>query len=527
MADSSLSTIRLIGARTLVILMATWPVLFAALAAGGFANGRIAAVLGVVCMIAPTVAVLRGEIDGRTRLMLGVAVPLLPALALFALEGHAWQEDMHMAFFAMLATLVLVCDWRPIVAAAGVTALHHLILAFVAPAWVFIGPSSLGRVMLHAAILLIEAAALVWVTSKIVRLVAAVEGARTHDLERNAAIEQERRSLEAKAEQLKAEQTSMIVGTIGRGLSALAAGRLGHHIDAELNGAFSKLRHDFNAAASQLCKAVDSVIAAVGDLRGGATEIARAASDLSNWTEAQATRLDQTASALEETNAGVRATAESAREAAARVEVARRTARDGRDVAREAVSAMARVQLSSKRISTVLELIEDLGMQTNLLALNAGVEAARAGEAGRGFAVVATEVRALAQRSQAAAREIKGIIAESTAEVDAGVELVHRLDVALVRVAEEVEQMASLFADVAHATERQATGLAQINVAVGEMNSTTQQNAAMVQRTTAAARSLVGDADSLRQAVAFFDVSTAPEPAASRRERLVLTAVTG
>jgi methyl-accepting chemotaxis protein len=238
--------------------------------------------------------------------------------------------------------------------------------------------------------------------------------------------------------------------------------------------------------------------------------VAQAADDLARRTESAAAALEETAAALHEVSNSVEATASRAVEAAARVASAQAAVGGGQDVAVKAVAAMQQVQASSKRVAEVLQLIESISLQTNLLALNAGVEAARAGDAGRGFAVVASEVRALAQRSTSAANQIKCIMNESSAEIDGGVQMVAHAKEALALIAKEVDGLSTLFTEVARAAQRQATGLSQVNVAVAQMNENTQQNAAMVEQTSAASRSLQSEASALDDAAGFFTVADAP-----------------
>ena len=233
-------------------------------------------------------------------------------------------------------------------------------------------------------------------------------------------------------------------------------------------------------------------------------EITGAADDLSRRTEQQAASLEETAAALDQITATVKKTSEGAVEATTAVASARTDADRGGEVVREAVSAMSRIESSADQIGQIIGVIDEIAFQTNLLALNAGVEAARAGDAGRGFAVVASEVRALAQRSAGAAKEIKALISASSREVGAGVALVGRTGEALDRIVGQVARVEELVREIAASAREQATGLNEVNAAVNQMDQVTQQNAAMVEQSTAASHALASECDALNQLVCGF-----------------------
>ncbi len=294
------------------------------------------------------------------------------------------------------------------------------------------------------------------------------------------------------------------VAAVADGLSKLASGELRHRIDKPLIPSLDKLRVDYNEALGKLQEAMQSITDNVRSMRTGTGEISQAADDLSKRTEQQAATLEETAAAMDEITATVRKTAEGATEANKVVAVARADAEKSGIVVRDAVSAMGEIEASAQKISQIIGVIDEIAFQTNLLALNAGVEAARAGDAGRGFAVVASEVRALAQRSAEAAKEIKALISASTQQVGQGVDLVGQTGKALERIVVKVSEISTLVSDITASAQEQATGLAQVNTAVNQMDQVTQQNAAMVEQSTAASHALAQEASELTRLVARF-----------------------
>ncbi|GAA0564878.1 methyl-accepting chemotaxis protein [Rhizomicrobium electricum] len=325
----------------------------------------------------------------------------------------------------------------------------------------------------------------------------------------------------AAAEEAKEKQTQVIVSSIGTGLDHLAKGDLTHRVTDDLTGAFAKLKEDFNLAMTRLQETVKNVLNSTHQIDNNASEISTAADDLSRRTEQQAASLEETAAALEEITATVKKTAANAKEASHSVAGAKDAAENGGRVVETAVRAMDSIAQSSKQITDIIGVIDEIAFQTNLLALNAGVEAARAGEAGKGFAVVASEVRALAQRSSEAAKQIKALINTSSEHVGDGVKYVGETGQALKRIVDQVVQINALVGEMAQAAEQQSTGIEQVNSAVGQMDQVTQQNAAMVEESTAAARNMAGETKTLTELIGFFSVGdthfAAPAAAAPRQ----------
>ncbi|MCZ4090513.1 methyl-accepting chemotaxis protein [Sinorhizobium psoraleae] len=356
----------------------------------------------------------------------------------------------------------------------------------------------------------------------------ALEGFRhqladTRRLEGEARHEREQAELQrSRSETERAESSALqrdIVARLGKGLSHLSAGDLAFRITDEFPGEYAQLKRDFNATMESLEETIRTVNHSVVNIGSGTSEISNAANDLSHRTEQQAASLEETAAALDQLTSQVHASAENAKVAAKSVEVASSDAEQSGEVVQKAIAAMQGIEQSSHEVSRIIGVIDEIAFQTNLLALNAGVEAARAGDAGKGFAVVAQEVRELAQRSANAAKEIKTLINTSAGQVREGVDLVGKAGSALEKIAEQVVQINGLIRQISSSASEQAVGLKEINSAVNQMDQVTQQNAAMVEETTAASMALNDEAGALSTLVSRFRVAQ-QVPAQSSSEML-------
>ena len=330
------------------------------------------------------------------------------------------------------------------------------------------------------------------------------EAAR-HEEEERMRAEQERQRAEVEAERAEAARNQQtVVEALAGGLSAMSTGDLSVRIDSRFPESYERLRADFNQAVERISELVGSMVEGAGTITRETDMLGSAASQLSHRTESQAASLEETAAAITELSASVENSAAGAREASRTVESARERSQAGSKVVQQTIGAMEEIAESSGKISRITSVIDDIAFQTNLLALNAGVEAARAGEAGRGFAVVASEVRALAQRSSDAAREIAGLISTSEQQVESGVSLVNNSGVALNEIDGLVETLSDLVRSMAETSVQQSTGLAEISTAVNQLDQVTQQNAAMFEETTAAVQTLQSEAQSLQGSAGSF-----------------------
>jgi len=297
------------------------------------------------------------------------------------------------------------------------------------------------------------------------------------------------------------------IGEVGLGLEKMAEGVLYHRIDKPLTSQLDKLRTDFNNAAEKLRKAMWDVGGSSMAIERSTNEIQASSDELAKRTEQQAASLEETAAALDEITATVKKTADGARHACEVVGGAKLGAEQSGAIVQRAINAMNSIEKSSTQISQIIGVIDEIAFQTNLLALNAGVEAARAGEAGRGFAVVASEVRALAQRSAEAAKEIKSLIHASTSQVAEGVNFVNETGSALARIVGQVIEVNSVVIDIAASAQEESAALSQINSAINQMDHMTQQNAAMVEESTAATHGLVEEIGKMSSLIGGFRVA--------------------
>ncbi|MGY6550526.1 MAG: methyl-accepting chemotaxis protein [Erythrobacter sp.] len=511
-----LSQLRIIGLRTL-----TGVAIVNALVLGGwsiYSGQLVIALLAGVITLLPLYNAMNNQVGPSARMAAGITLPLYAGLALALASETHWQIDMHMLFFAYLAVLALLADWRVILAGAAVTAAHHLGLNFTASHLLFDGGPNLGRVLFHAVVVVVETGALVVLCLRIEGLVSGLGEAQR----KQAAIEAA--SAAKQAELFDAQKA--VIATVKTGLDKLAEGDLAWRMEATgaMSGDYAALRDAYNTSAQRLNAILGEVRGSASGVNIGSDEIRAASDDLAQRNERQAASLEETAAAMREVTLEVRKAAENAALAKTAMAQTHSQAHDGGAVVRQSVEAMAAIEQSAREITQIIDVIDAIAFQTNLLALNAGVEAARAGEAGKGFAVVAGEVRALAQRSADAAHDIKRLIANSTTHVGQGVSLVGETGALLEAIVGQMGTVTAQVSEIADMATSQAGKLEQVNSAVGAMDQMTQQNAAMVEETTAAAHNLSQEAARLAQLVAQFRTSGAeartappkPQPAANR-----------
>jgi len=496
--------------------------------------------------------------DRKGRIVVAIALISQVILLTAAMRGHPMQPDMHMVFYSVLAGIATFASRSALLAGAGLIALHHLSATFFAPQFVF-GTQDLGvnlaRTGVHALVVIMATGSLMQIV--LVRLAqtaaaqrhaarletamaeaqaalqqaemqrqeaqaaraqadqAVQEAAEARQKAEDALAEAEARSAEAR--QAQAETTRMqanharsveqVLDLISGKLADLASGDLRVRISEGLPEDYRRLGNVFNAAVDSLELAMRDVMAEAESIQLHSRDISNTSDTLVRRIEHQSGTLTEIAASLQQLTGLIKDVAGDTKGARSQAEETREQAESGTRIMGRTVSAMDAIETSSSEIRKIIEVIENIAFQTNLLALNAGVEAARAGEAGRGFAVVATEVRALAQRSSDAAREIDGLINTSVSQISDGVRLVKETGSALDRIRLSVNDIAERMETVASATGEQSTGLVGVHDSVAELDSVTQEFASRFEETTAANAVLSQNARRLGELVGQFRVS--------------------
>jgi methyl-accepting chemotaxis protein len=453
----------------------------AAVGAGALAYAGVYGSFGLVAGLALLLGGLAVAVAAMSRSGLGsqIGLPVL-GMGMVALLIHAarGQAEAHFAVFAFLAVTIVYRHWLPVLAGAGAIAVHHLSFNYFQQ-WGW-GPicftePGLGRVIEHATYVVVEAAILLLMAQR------------------------------ARADFRAGEQLSALAGRL-----VAADGSVDFNaLRVATDGPMAPATQQIHAALQRIEASVTAVRQGAEAIHTASTEIATGNLDLSNRTEQTAGRLQQTASAMEEITGTVRHSAGSASQANQLAITASAVAQRGGAVVSQVVTTMDEINHSSKKIADIIGVIDGIAFQTNILALNAAVEAARAGEQGRGFAVVASEVRSLAQRSAAAAREIKGLIGTSVDKVAAGSQLVADAGATMAEIVSSVQRVTAIIGEISTSAGEQNTGLDQVNQAVAELDRMTQQNAALVEESSAATQSLKDQADRLSQAVSAFRLQSA------------------
>lgn len=530
--------------------------LAAALITVTFATGGNLAISAIGAITFASIIWMANRFNNKMRSIL-ISQALIGMVITFnaSLIGHPLQLDAHMLYFAVLAMIVVLNGFQALLLATVTIAVHHASLTFFMPALVY--PSAdfmfnLGRTAFHAVIVVMEAGVLLYLiasrtklsniaetkqaeaeaaaqqataalakateeTSRAEAALAQAEKSQKDAAKSQANAEQSLRDFETAqeaAEEMRASEDKArktrdaalqnLVDVFGRHLDQMSSGDLSTRITEDLDANYEDLRKSFNTSASRLAEAMHEVRIQSVNIQGQSTEISNSANDLSIRTERQAATLAEIADSISGLTKTISKVAKDSNDAQNLAETTSSEAESGSSIMQDAVTAMAGIEESSKEIHKITSVIDDIAFQTNLLALNAGVEAARAGDAGKGFAVVASEVRALAQRSSEAAREINDLINTSVTQVASGAELVNKTGHALEGIQKSVDSITQRLRSVAKATAEQSSSLTSVNSAVTALEGVTQQNAAMFEETTAANTQLSEGANTLNQLVQTF-----------------------
>jgi methyl-accepting chemotaxis protein len=505
-------------------------VLCSAVAAIGGQNIPVTFIISAAAALTAVAAIRLYKTDLAARLTMATVLAVQVMMLIFSasnLDGSHVQEA-HMIYFVLNGYLLSYACCRSLLVYNIVVVAHHFVLTFLMPAWVWTADpatSGISHLAIHAGIATILVGPLMFVAVQLHNMIANTHRALTaadqatqsahakaEEAERNRLMTiEERRKAEAERATVAAHQATVVEG-IAAGLSRLAGGNLVDRLVTPFAPEYETLRIDFNAAVAQLQAAMTQLRESASGIRTSTQEIAGTADDLARRAEQQAASVEQTTAALQVVSANMRKTSENAKSARDSVTIAKHDAERSAEVLRKTISAVSAIEASAKEIGNIISVIDEIAFQTNLLALNAGVEAARAGDAGRGFAVVATEVRALAQRSADAAKQIKTLISASSQQVENGVKLVGETGQVLANIAEQVNLLNGVIHEIATAAQEQTLGINQVTAAISRIEQGTQRDAAMVEETAAAATILSNETAELDQLAARFQVAPQPSP---------------
>ncbi len=517
---------------------------------GWLIGGAVAAAVAASFLLAALAETARRIAPDRVDVVIALSLVGQASVMTALFSGHAWQVDTHMYNFAVVAAISALASFPALFAAAGLVAVHHLTLNFVAPALIYPDGGDLARAIFHAGILIVEVVFLALMIQQRMSLQSAAEAeADFARKETRRAEEQEVRNLATREEMLREVEDAFaaaldralagdlslrispdfqnetinavlrkmnaffdvledILQDLDARLTRLAGGDLSDQPEATRDGRFGALQTQMGTTCRALRDLFIGVSQASSSARETSAHIETDARNLARRTEDTAAALEQTAATMEQISQTVRSTSLQLKSARSDAETLAETSRVGAQRSLDAVAAVKEIETRSGAIAEIVSVIDGIAFQTNLLALNAAVEAARAGEAGKGFAVVATEVRSLAQRSSQAARDISGLITASSRSVATGTRLVQDTGSELERLAASIETLTRTISVVASSGAEQSTAILEINQAVSRMDQDTQTNSAASERMVAGTQDLNGQINRLDALVNRFTFGT-------------------
>ena len=458
--------------------------------------------LGMLALIATLVTVewRRNAAGLATQMAASAALAIGVATLVYMMRGHPWQADSHMIFFAAFALTAVFCDWRPIVTYAAVIAVHHLVLNFALTEAVFPGEASLGRVLLHAVVLIVQAVPLIWLATVLAGLFS-----HSRRLWQETDLARENAELQSQTQEIGRDEMTRVVAMVEGAMARLARGDTTVQLALDdLPARYAGLGATFNATVGALSAVFHEVEAGAEGLLTSSDRLADTARHAADRASHQSTTVEQSAVAISHLTVGVQATTALAAEADAMMSANRKEAEAGGTVLDQAVAAMQRIEESSHQISRISAVMEDIAFQTNLLALNAGVEAARAGELGRGFAVVASEVRELSQRAGDATKDIRALVGDSRKNVARGAELVGKTSESLGALIKGAGTTATIVSEIASKMREQTTGLNALAANVVLIEKNAQAGAQVAQQSLTMGVRLKEEASAMISAVGAF-----------------------
>lgn len=519
---------RSLGQRWLMALLAVNVIATAGVSLSIGANVIMVVLASLVCGAVGAFALLGVNKSPTHRAIFAISAQAQVAVFVAAFAGHAWQIDAHMHFFATLGVLILLVDYRAVLAGSAAVAVHHLVLNFALPALVFPGGTDLGRTIMHAVILILATGALCYASAALQAIMAEAEQQR---IAREGMVDKLSSSL-GQAVRLAVEGdfsgrinaqfddprlqeiangTNGLIASVGDSISEtcgamdrVVQGDLTAQVKGEHHGSFAQLQSDVNATIDRLRDVVGKIDNLSHGIAAVSCEISEGSAILSGQAKDQVGTVQETAATMQILTGSVKSNVESAGSMASHASQTLQEGRAGQDIVTSATDAMQKMANSADKINEIVSMMDEISFQTNLLALNASVEAARAGDAGQGFAVVASEVRALALRSADSSTAIRDLVSQSVTDVSSGVKLVDQLGATLTAMVQSVGDVAEKAEEIATSGAEQAQSIQGMAANVEGIEHVTRQTSATAEAYAQKAQKLQDFAHQLETTMKVF-----------------------